>query len=47
MCTRAVGGGKACKALGLLKAKLGVAGLAEPKDGGRSVHGLKAAQGAK
>ena len=36
--------GEARKALALLKAKLGNAVLAEPKDAGRSVHGLKAAQ---
>ena len=38
---------EARKALGLLKAKLGDAVLAEPRAGGRSVHGLKAAQGGK
>ena len=38
---------EARKALGMLKAKLGDAVLDEPKDGGRSVHGLKAAQGGK
>ena len=39
--------GEARKALGLLKAKLGNAVLAEPRGTGRSVHGLKASQGGK